>query len=192
MKIQILLLLLSAHAGDTGAHIRFGPPTSSPKDSCQLYILSEFPSNLYKKSTGKCRKWERAAAADVERCTCQYCDSEFGAICGRGRCITQLSFVAWFVVSTGSSPNRGKSRNRWWNQVGLRYKEVLEIHGMIWQTSGLLTWDTWPNFAPEVVGNLAVDRDAFQKSFKHTPDIQKKLKQEHQFFSQFSLLFKVS
>lgn len=70
-------------------------------------------------------------------------------------------------------------------QVGLRYKEVLEIHGMIWLTSGLLTWDTWPKFAPEVVGNLAVYRNAFQKSFKHTPDIQKKLKQEHQFFPGF-------
>ena len=70
-------------------------------------------------------------------------------------------------------------------QVGLRYKESLENHGMIWLPSGLLTWDTWPAFAPEVLGDLAVYRNAFQKSFKHMPDIQKKLKQENRFFASF-------
>ena len=59
-----------------------------------------------------------------------------------------ISFVAWFVVSTGSSPNRGKSRNRWWNQRG-------DAGGLEVQRSFGDSWNDLPNFWPTYLGHLA-------------------------------------
>ena len=70
-------------------------------------------------------------------------------------------------------------------QIGLKYKESLEAHGMILLPSSLLTWDTWPIFTPKVMKDLAVYQNGFQKSFKHMPDMQKKLKQENRLFATF-------
>lgn len=69
--------------------------------------------------------------------------------------------------------------------IGLRYKKTLEAHGMIWLPSDLLNWNTWPIFTLQSFGDLAVYRNAFQRSFKHMPDIQKKLGQENRFFATY-------
>lgn len=74
-------------------------------------------------------------------------------------------------------------------QTGLRYKKSLEAHGMIWLPSDLFNWDTWPIFTLQSFEDLAVYRNAFQKSFKHMPDIQKKLGQENRFFVTYRSFF---